>query len=460
MNSLPVDDSASDSDHNSSPSADSDSLEQLREKYSIKKEFRKSTKLTAAESAFGKEKYPPDWNAQRTDIDDPIGGRREAVYEYQNYRCGRCRTDLRSETHYHCHHYRPLEDGATHELQNLIVLCLPCHKLIHPDVEAFDADWREAPLFPSSDADPRVATIRKPATEDERAEYRAELQFLERTSVEGQNTFTTSRATYSTSPTDAIEAEGELSALLESAGFSLDQTVVVRVEDQDQQPVEDATVELILHPARYEPVVISQKTAASGETQFQIPESVGGEATVRKDGFELSSIDVDTASEYTVGLKPVESEATYAIDARNPAKSGAEHWPEDPNRTPQDLQTPATATDEPASLTDSGQPTVPGIETSTEQETATSDESTDTSEPITVSRIVGAVRNALFLAYLGIVMFVIGLVLLNVLGTLLLLGLGFTFGVIDFQVLGWGENLLGVGLLLLFAAALNWLSNL
>jgi len=48
----------------------------------------------------------------------------------------RCKTDV-SEGDYNYHHYRPISEGGTHELHNLVVLCLPCHKLIHPTVDNF-----------------------------------------------------------------------------------------------------------------------------------------------------------------------------------------------------------------------------------------------------------------------------------------------------------------------------------
>jgi len=158
-------------------------FEYLQGKYKIKEKYRKPAAFSEEESYFddGNGNYPPDW-----------GHRRKAILEYQGQKCARCKTDV-SEGDYNCHHYRPISEGGTHELHNLVVLCLPCHKLIHPTVDNLEGDWQEAPIFPAQDADSRVATVQKPATQAEQESHLPELDLLQLTSAEGENILGSSR---------------------------------------------------------------------------------------------------------------------------------------------------------------------------------------------------------------------------------------------------------------------------
>lgn len=292
-------------------------IKSLQEKYDITDKYRKPASFSDNESRFNKGKYPPDWDKNRSDIDDAKGGRREAIIEYQDYKCGRCRADIRSGGH--CHHYRPISEGGTHELQNLVALCTPCHKLIHPNVSKLDGDWREATLFPSVDADPRVATIRKVTTPAEREQYLPQLELLELTSVVGENTFATSDATYATSPTDAIEASENLDGILENVGLTPNQNLLIRVINAQHSPLREADVELEIQLGGHGSYTTEETTNKHGEAHFTIPESDRAHATVEKDEFESSSIDIPTKS------KPFETEVKLEL-----AESGTTSAPPEP----------------------------------------------------------------------------------------------------------------------------------
>lgn len=319
-----MEDSQSESEKNSDVNSNSSSLDELREKYDIKKKYKKNI-FTEEESAFGNGNYPPDWNVRRKDIEDPLGGRRDAVLEYQNYRCARCNTEIQDS--YNCHHYRPRYQGGTHELQNLVALCLPCHKLIHPNVEDCSGDWKDASLFPAHNADPRVATIRKPVTPKEREEYLPQLELLELISVEGENTFATSDATYSISPTDAIEAPRELEDIIENVGLSPQKEVVVRVENRQHSPLEDATVELALSFRNHTGYTTTRTTDKYGEVRFDVPDFLTGHATILKGECESTVIDISEEKEYVVRI-PLQDTGTtdsHAIgDTKNSLSKNTE----------------------------------------------------------------------------------------------------------------------------------------
>lgn len=303
--------------------------EYLYEKYDLKKEYRHQRGFTEDESYHGDGKYPPDWGERRTDIDDPVGGRREAIAEHQDHTCARCRRDLREFEYFHAHHYRPIGEEGTHELGNLLALCGPCHKLIHPDNDFLDDDWRDAPMFPAPNADTRTATVRKPVTPAERERYLPELELLASSSSEGENTFTTSEATYSLSPADAIDAGEDLSALLDNRGLAPDREVTVHVVNPIHSPLRDATVEVTLPLGDHGSYALESTTDADGEATFSVPEA-GRPLPVRvtKEDFETASASValgdDPADEpvtETVKMTPVETRgATESAAERGAAR--------------------------------------------------------------------------------------------------------------------------------------------
>lgn len=296
-------------------------FDHLYETYQLNKDYRHHSGFSAAESYRGDGRYPPDWGARRTDVPDPAGGRREAVLDHQDHTCARCRTDLREREYYHCHHYRPISEGGTHELGNLVALCGPCHKLIHPDNHSLDDDWRDAPLFPAPNADPRMATVRRPVTDEERDQYLPELELLELASTEMENTFATSAATYAISPTDAVEARDELQNQLASRNLLPDRTVAVHVVNPIHTPLRDAAVELQLELDGHESYSMRGATDDRGDARFRVPSSTTGmRATVTKDDFDQTTVEVSCADdpvERTIKLTP-------AADVDVPGSSGGD----------------------------------------------------------------------------------------------------------------------------------------
>lgn len=305
-------DRRSDNDERRKSEKSNPDIRLLRDKYNIIDKYRKPAGFTDNESYHGDGKYPPDWGQNRQDITNAEGGRRQAALEYQDYTCGRCRVELLDSDYYNCHHYRPIGEGGTHEIQNLITLCIPCHKLIHPTIDDLDGDWREAPMFPAPDADLRVATIRKPATAAEKEQYLPEMELLELTSTVGENTFATSEATYSTSPTDSIEAARDLDNLLSNVGLTPDKQLVVNVINEEHSPLRDAKVELELDLGQHGSYTVEQTTDKYGEAQFIIPEPSAAVATVSKDEFETTDSEIPVDNEPYEGTVKIRLANTIA----------------------------------------------------------------------------------------------------------------------------------------------------
>ncbi|WP_324666259.1 HNH endonuclease [Haloarcula sediminis] len=256
-------------------------LADLYEKYSLNRRFDHPRNVTFENSYYGESKYPPDWGSRRADIEEPRGGRRDAIVEYQGGTCARCRSDITSEP-FNCHHYRPLDSGGKHDLNNLIGLCLHCHSLIHPDVADLDGDWRQSALFPAEDADPRVATIRHPVTDYEKHRYLPGLALLEEHSYPGENEFALSEVTYALSPGDVFAAVADFDQLLTDMELEQNIPYCVRVINASGLPLYDATVELKLGSAGHHPVTISVRTGRDGKANFQLSSGISLKATVTK----------------------------------------------------------------------------------------------------------------------------------------------------------------------------------
>lgn len=111
-------------------------------KYDFPKNYTKS------QSHYGDGKYPPDW-----------ADRRDAIWWLQDDMCGRCGQPTGRNGH--VHHTKKLTEGGSNRLRNLVGLCNECHSLFHPEVDELNADWEEAPQFPSVNAQPQVAVIRR-----------------------------------------------------------------------------------------------------------------------------------------------------------------------------------------------------------------------------------------------------------------------------------------------------------
>lgn len=246
-------------------------LRDLYDRYNLSRRYNHPANVTFTDSYFGDGKYPPDWGERCTDIEDPAGGRREAIREYQRRQCARCCTDI-TVVEFNCHHYLPLEKGGKHDLNNLIALCLPCHRLIHPDVDELDGNWREAPIFPSVAADPRMATIRKPVLTSERREYLPGLTLIEEKSSPAENELALSTATYSTGPGDALAAADNFDRLLDEMGIHFDSEYTVHVINRDGISLFDATVELTVAGVSGENIPLSNTTDRDGKARFELPD--------------------------------------------------------------------------------------------------------------------------------------------------------------------------------------------
>lgn len=256
-------------------------LRDLYDEYELSRQFNHPENVTFSRSYFGNGKYPPDWGRKRTDIPSARGGRREAIREYQGGRCARCCTDI-TDIKFNCHHYLPLQDGGKHDLNNLIALCLPCHRLIHPDVDDLDGNWRNAPIFPAVSADPRMATVRKPVLTAERREYLPSLDLVAEKSTPAENELALSSATYPIGPGDALAAADSFDRLLDEMGIHFDSEYVVHVISSTGLSLYDANVELKVASQSGTKISIESTTDRSGEASFKLPNGREVKGTVTK----------------------------------------------------------------------------------------------------------------------------------------------------------------------------------
>ena len=120
----------------------------LYSQFNINREYDSPDSYGPQESWYGDGKYPPDWK-----------NRREAIWDQQRYLCGRCgryKGDVDAAV---CHHVRHLANGGSNQLNNLVGLCGDCHSVMHPDNPEVSGAVGNAPVFPDSDADDRVAVV-------------------------------------------------------------------------------------------------------------------------------------------------------------------------------------------------------------------------------------------------------------------------------------------------------------
>ena len=256
-------------------------LHDLYDAYDLSRRFNHPENVTFSRSYFGNGKYPPDWGRRRTDIPNVRGGRREAIREYQGKKCARCCTDI-TDVEFNCHHYLSLESGGKHDLNNLIALCLPCHRLIHPDVDDLDGNWRDAPIFPAVSADPRMATIRKPVLTAERREYLPSLNLIAEKSTPAENKLALSSATYPIGPGDALAAADDFERLLDEMGIYFDSEYVVHVLSSTNLSLYDAKVELKVASQSGTNISIESTTDRSGKAFFELPAGREIKGTVTK----------------------------------------------------------------------------------------------------------------------------------------------------------------------------------
>jgi hypothetical protein len=186
------------------------SPEDLYDAYDIDDAYDTPASYGADDSAYGNGRYPPDWQE-----------RKAAVVDRQDGQCGRCgRSDDGDGVRFEPHHYVPLGEGGGNELENLVALCLDCHSAVHPGVEETNGDWRDAPRYPTADADPRVSFVVKPAPSEAVTE-RILLELLAQTSTPGENVHAQSAVTVGLAPKDARKANGNLEAMLRNRGYPI-----------------------------------------------------------------------------------------------------------------------------------------------------------------------------------------------------------------------------------------------
>lgn len=76
---------------------------------------------------MSQDKYPVDWKE-----------RRESVLQRDNYSCAGCGIEQKEAkekygTGLHAHHIKPINEGGSHDLENLIALCQECHVTAHKE---------------------------------------------------------------------------------------------------------------------------------------------------------------------------------------------------------------------------------------------------------------------------------------------------------------------------------------
>ena len=172
----------------------------LYEKHGINVSYDYQRTYGPGNSHYGNGKYPPDWNA-----------RREAVWERQQYQCGRCGTYKGDAVASEVHHIVHLEQGGSNSLENLVGLCVDCHALMHPDVEALRGTVGKSEVFPSDHADDRVAVVRKPHRNED---FRIDVQRLSEISTPDQNENAITDEVVPTSSVTARRASESLDELL------------------------------------------------------------------------------------------------------------------------------------------------------------------------------------------------------------------------------------------------------
>lgn len=169
------------------------------------------------ESYFDKGKYPPDW-----------GRRCKAIWQRQSKKCGRCGRSRNQVHNADVHHIRSLSDGGLNKLDNLAGLCGDCHALIHPHNQVIEGYYREAPVFPATDAVPKVATVRSKEVNNIALSIKHDLETLERFSSPDVNQLAVNAYTYNIESEYARELPEQLTSILqehsviaESSDYSL-----------------------------------------------------------------------------------------------------------------------------------------------------------------------------------------------------------------------------------------------
>lgn len=183
----------------------SSDFEYLREKYDIIHQFDDPEACLYRGSFYGNGRYPPDWDR-----------RRDAIWDYQRYQCGRCGIYIGDAESSNVHHVKPLSKGGKHQLKNLVGLCGNCHAVIHPKASDIEGNPYHANIFPDEYADPRVAVIREPFDNDN---LKTDLERLAEISNPDENEISISEVVIPTSSSVAKQANEDLYSILTDHGF-------------------------------------------------------------------------------------------------------------------------------------------------------------------------------------------------------------------------------------------------
>lgn len=92
--------------------------------------------------------YPPDWDERR----DLVGDR-------DMHSCTQCGVGNRL----HLHHKRPIHEGGTHRLDNLILLCPYCHSQAHGGIK-FKEQWSPPASDEATSLQQKIANIQQALT--------------------------------------------------------------------------------------------------------------------------------------------------------------------------------------------------------------------------------------------------------------------------------------------------------
>lgn len=174
----------------------------------ITKQYDNPQTYGRKESYYGEGRYPPDWKQ-----------RQRIVWQQQSDCCGRCGQSREQLSHADVHHIRSLSEGGSNALDNLVGLCGDCHALMHPLNDDIVGDPFDAPVFPTNDAVPKVATVRTITTEDDISrDIRSDLKTLQRFSTPDRNTSALSTHTYDIEAAYARKLPEQLTTILQDHG--------------------------------------------------------------------------------------------------------------------------------------------------------------------------------------------------------------------------------------------------
>lgn len=130
----------------------------LRERIQRTREQLQATKANLTEIHNVWPGYPPDW-------DD----RRSQIYDRDDYCCAECGVEERV---LHLHHRRPIRQGGTHRLDNLVLLCASCHSEAHGGKEFKYKGPQDVDDSSPNAFEKKLALINKAIAENRNVQFR------------------------------------------------------------------------------------------------------------------------------------------------------------------------------------------------------------------------------------------------------------------------------------------------